>query len=1240
VNILMMTNTYLPHVGGVARSVASFAAEYRRRGHRVLIVAPEFENRPAEEADVVRIPAIQNFNGSDFSVRLPIPGILTKHLDSFNPHIVHSHHPFLLGDTAVRVAAARNLPLVFTHHTMYERYTHYAPVDSPVLAHFIVDLVLGYTDLCDAVVAPSESVAELLKARSVVTPIEVLPTGIDTAQFARGDGGNLRQALGVSLDALVVGHVGRLAPEKNLTFLSQAVTKFLQRHRRAHFLVVGGGPSEEVLRQVFHSAGLQDRLHLVGSLQGQPLVDAYHAMDVFAFASRSETQGMVLIEAMAAGVPVVAIDAPGAREVVIDGVNGRLLPTPIVRSFVQALAWVANQSPSQRQQLSAAAVARADEFSMSRMADKALRLYAALVEKGGRKKTSEHSEWETVARLIRTEWELWSNVAQAATAAMQSPQVVQVPFIGPTVRGWRAIRRWFSHSGWGAKLLGLPLSESSSEHGLILVQIDGLSRFHLERAMARRQLPFLRKLLARGDLELHTHYSGLPSATAAVQAELFYGVKSAVPAHGFGDRSTQQIREMSDLELASQVQQRLARGRVALLAGGSAYCDIYTGGAAEPHFCAASTGWGELLRYANPLKILAFCLWNICSLCRTLGVVLLELVLVLVDCIRGLVSPRDLLREVKFIPSRVGVSVLLRELMTISAGIDIERGMPIIHLNHLGYDEQAHHRGPGSIRAYWSLRGIDRAIRRVWRAASQSSRRDYTMWIYSDHGQEQVTPYVIATGRTIEEAIQAVLQESGLTGSVTIRDNRRSRQLNHAGLFRGRASQLNRSSSVLQTGDVLVAAVGPLGHIYLADDVSSEQLDQICQRLTTSAHIPLALTAHGGLPVRAWTEAGQFQLPRDAAALLGENHPFMTEAAQDLAELCQHPLAGDIVIGGWCFGREPLSFADEWGAHGGVGPRETSGFVALSSNVAQIEKSRAYLRPSDLRRLALQHLRGGHALRENLHRESGRGELRILTYNVHSCVGLDGKLSISRIARVLAQCDADIVALQELDVRQVRTGLADQAHELAQCLGMKFQFFHPTRTNGTEHFGNAVLSRLPLRLVRAGTLPGDDLRAGREPRNVIWVAIEMEGGEVQLLNTHLGLLTQERLRQVETLLGPEWLTHPECRNPVIVCGDFNMRPGSLPYRRLRTQLRDAQQSLSGHRPKGTWLSPFPIRRIDHVFLSPGLEVASIQVPANHLARIASDHLPLVVDLHVQWSRTLPTDRPLGRGIAHLNVPNC
>src|SRR6185369_13365031 len=127
--ICMMTNTYLPHVGGVARSVSTFAEEYRRQGHEVLVVAPNFPGRMPKrgEAIVERVAAVQNFNGSDFSVRLPLAAGLSVRLDTFAADIIHAHHPFLLGDTALRMAMNKNVPIVFTHHTRYEDYTHYVP---------------------------------------------------------------------------------------------------------------------------------------------------------------------------------------------------------------------------------------------------------------------------------------------------------------------------------------------------------------------------------------------------------------------------------------------------------------------------------------------------------------------------------------------------------------------------------------------------------------------------------------------------------------------------------------------------------------------------------------------------------------------------------------------------------------------------------------------------------------------------------------------------------------------------------------------------------------------------------------------------------------------------------------------------------------------------------------------------------------------------------------------------------
>ncbi len=423
-NILMFTNTYLPHVGGVARSVDAFAREYRRRGHRVLVVAPQFEGTPPHEEDVIRIPAIQRFNGSDFSVRLPIPGLLGAALADFKPDVIHSHHPFLLGDTAMRVAARYGRPLVFTHHTMYEHYTHYVPGDWPRMARFVKRLATGYANLCDLVFAPSQSVAAILRQRGVLVPIEVMPTGVEVERFAQGDGQRVRREAGIPAEAWAVGHVGRLAPEKNLEFLAAAVARVLRRHRRAHFLVVGSGPSEAEIRRRFSEPSLADRLHLLGPRTGQALVDAYHAMDVFVFASLSETQGMVLTEAMAAGVPVVALDAPGAREVVIDGQNGRLLPAASIRQFAAAVAEVLEASPAERHAWVCQARATAEHFSMPRCAEKALAHYADLLARSPREKAFEDSPWESTMRWLEREWALWSNLVRSARSA------------------WRPRRRW------------------------------------------------------------------------------------------------------------------------------------------------------------------------------------------------------------------------------------------------------------------------------------------------------------------------------------------------------------------------------------------------------------------------------------------------------------------------------------------------------------------------------------------------------------------------------------------------------------------------------------------------------------------------------------------------------------------------------------------------------------------------------------------------------------------------------
>ncbi len=420
-NILMMTNTYKPLVGGLEISVEHFTKEFRERGHRVVIVTPQYPGMEEEEG-VVRVKAIQNFNGSDFSVQLPVPGALMESLGDFHPDIVHSHHPFLIGDTALRVASHYNVPLVFTHHTLYEENVHYVPGNEESLKRFVIELSTGYANLADQVFAPSESVQALLYSRGVTSPVEVVPTGIYGERFIRGAGKALRKKLGIPADAFVVGHVGRLAPEKNLEFLARSVCRFMEKEPQAHFLVAGKGPSEALIRDVMLAAGLGERLHFAGVVKGKDLADAYHAMDVFVFASHSETQGLVIAEAMAARLPVVAVDAPGVREVVKDQVNGRLLDADSLYDFVDALVWMKRRNETQIKNIKQACGATAKEFAMKKSADKALAMYASCSIVAGflRRNHNEETPWARTSRMIQAQWGLVKNLTKATGAFMSS----------------------------------------------------------------------------------------------------------------------------------------------------------------------------------------------------------------------------------------------------------------------------------------------------------------------------------------------------------------------------------------------------------------------------------------------------------------------------------------------------------------------------------------------------------------------------------------------------------------------------------------------------------------------------------------------------------------------------------------------------------------------------------------------------------------------------------------------------
>lgn len=786
---------------------------------------------------------------------------------------------------------------------------------------------------------------------------------------------------------------------------------------------------------------------------------------------------------------------------------------------------------------------------------------------------------------------------------------------------WLHWRRRFSRAEWSARHFGFALSQDPPHaRGVLLIQIDGLARHQLERAIRRGRMPFLRGLLQRHGHEIHTFYSGQPSSTPAVQGELHFGVRCAVPAFSFLDRQAGELGVMMYPATAKRVQSELAARGDGLLKGGSSWSNIYTGGAApeESHFCAASIGLGDAWRSLKLRLVVLELLMHLDVFFRLVALLGLELAIGLWDALHGVFSQgRRVRKELGFLVARVAVCVGLRELVTVGASIDLARGLPIVHVNFLGYDEQAHRRGPDSAFAHWALLGIDRCVRQLYRAARRSQRREYDVWVFSDHGQ--------VACRKAEDHVAGGLEEMvrrNWPAPHPAPHGVRAQQRPSPGHWLGGAGKHRREQdhvastrlSASEQEEFAVAAMGPVAHVYFRRQVGADAARLLAAALIRDG-VPSVLWADGAGEA-VWLDAGgEHRLPRDAD-LLDSDEPLRTEIARDLAALCHHPNAGNLVVLGWAPGREPWSFAVENGSHAGPSREEVSGFAILPPGTWLPREVDTFIRPEMLRRAALRLLGRDRAARETTPRDGGRrpareAPLRIVTYNVHGCLGTDGRVAPERVARVLARFDPDVIALQELDAGRSRSRGENQLEMIAHELGLH-GVFCPAVARGGELYGHGLLARVPMRVVRQGQLPAG--APAREPRAALWVSLNWQGRDIHLVGTHLGLAGDERWLQVNTLLDAEWVGGLNGKDPVILCGDLNLHPGSRGYRRLAGRLRDVQAHAPEHTARRTFPGVFPLRCLDYVFVSEHFAVHRVVVPRDALTLVTSDHLPVVCDL--------------------------
>ena len=392
-NILMLSDVYFPRVNGVSTSIRTFAQALVRMGHAVTLVVPEYRGhgaRPeaghAEEGgfDVIRLPSrVIFFDPEDrlirgSALRRVLPQLAARHWD-----VIHIHTPFRAHRLGVRLSRLTGRPTVETYHTYFEEYVgHYLPWAPSSWLRWIARR--ASRSLChgvDHLIVPSAQMVDVLDRYGVATPSTVIPTGIDLAEFAGGDGARFRAAHGIEPQRPTLVTVSRLAVEKNIGFLLEVTHRLVAEFPQLLFLVAGEGPDAGRLKQMATALGLQDHVRFFGNLDRRTtLLDAYRAGDVFVFASPTETQGLVLTEAMALGVPIVSTAVMGTATVLRGAASARVSEEDVA-AFAGHVADLL-RSADRRAALSAAGPVDAAAWSTDGLMPQVVSLYERLARDG------------------------------------------------------------------------------------------------------------------------------------------------------------------------------------------------------------------------------------------------------------------------------------------------------------------------------------------------------------------------------------------------------------------------------------------------------------------------------------------------------------------------------------------------------------------------------------------------------------------------------------------------------------------------------------------------------------------------------------------------------------------------------------------------------------------------------------------------------------------------------------------
>lgn len=375
----VFTDSYKPYTSGVVRSIDTFTTELEAMGHQIFIFAPNYPNCDKGETGVFRFPSIPAPTHPNYSLALPFSFRMRNIAEKLNLDIIHVHSPFLLGRVGARYAKRMQIPLVFTFHTLYEEYVHYIPFAHGITKDLTQRLSSDFCNQCDLVVTPTRIVSDYIKSLGVKTGVVNVPTGIQVQDYGSGDKEWLQKNYSIPGHEKVLLCVGRLGKEKNLQWLLEAIALVEKQYPHFRLVLVGEGPEENNLKDKTVELGIENKVTFTGVLPKEKVIHCYNSSDIFVFASVTETQGLVIGEAKAAGLPVVAVDANGVSEMVEHEKDGFLTELNQEEFADRVLTMLKDEGI--RKQMAEQAVINVDQISSKNCALKLLRCYSDLIEK-------------------------------------------------------------------------------------------------------------------------------------------------------------------------------------------------------------------------------------------------------------------------------------------------------------------------------------------------------------------------------------------------------------------------------------------------------------------------------------------------------------------------------------------------------------------------------------------------------------------------------------------------------------------------------------------------------------------------------------------------------------------------------------------------------------------------------------------------------------------------------------------